>query len=200
MRWIILLILGLRKLEMDKLRMRLAAFVMCSAWIAAAQAQTATLGSCVTRTVNANYAGATWMAQQVCQGNEVAVSANGFCSRAGRMVGASTTSGTADRSVWLWCSQSGPAVWYAMCCQSQPAPKAVHSCVTRTAAGNYAGTTWMPQHVCQGSEIAVSGGGFCSQAGQMVGASTTAGTANRDVWLWCSQSGPAIWYGVCCQQ
>ena len=100
---------------MDKLGMRLAAVIMCSAWIATAGAQTGTLGSCVTRTVNANYAGATWMAQQVCQSNEVAVSANGFCSQAGRMVGASTTSGTADRSVWLWCSQSGPAVWYAMC-------------------------------------------------------------------------------------
>jgi hypothetical protein len=57
------------------------------------------------------------MAQQVCQGNEVAVSGNGFCSQAGQMVGASTTSGRVDRNVWLWCSQSGRAIWYGMCCQ-----------------------------------------------------------------------------------
>jgi hypothetical protein len=28
----------------------------------------------------------------------------------------STTTGTADRQVWLWCTASGQAYWYAMCC------------------------------------------------------------------------------------
>ena len=59
------------------------------------------------------------MSQAVCEANELAVSAGGFCSQAGQMVGVSTTSGTVDRNVWLQCTQKGPAVWYAMCCRSE---------------------------------------------------------------------------------
>lgn len=73
--------------------------------------------ACVTRSLFATYSGSTWLAQTVCAANEVAVSAGGFCSAAGDMRGVSTTSGTSDRLVWLWCNQSGGAYWYAMCCQ-----------------------------------------------------------------------------------
>lgn len=76
----------------------------------------AALRSCVTRTVSANYSGTTWMSQNVCNVGEIAASAGGFCSAAGDMKGVSTTSGTADRQVWLWCNQPGAAIWYAMCC------------------------------------------------------------------------------------
>ncbi len=84
-----------------------------------ATGKAATIGiSCVTRSVQSNYSGSNWMSQTVCQQNEVAISAGGFCSQAGNMKGASTTTGTADRLVWLWCSQNGAAYWYAMCCKT----------------------------------------------------------------------------------
>lgn len=75
----------------------------------------------------------------------------------------------------------------------------VNSCVTRTVSANYSGTTWMSQTVCNVGEFALSAGGFCSAAGDRKGVSTTAGTADRQVWLWCNQSGAAIWYALCCQ-
>ena len=72
---------------------------------------------CVTRSVNAGITGGSWQMKTVCQAGEVAMSAGGFCSAAGSMVGASTTNGTQDRNAWLWCTASGTAYWYAMCCQ-----------------------------------------------------------------------------------
>lgn len=92
----------------------------------AAPAQAATSGvlsKCSTRTVSATYSYSGWKPQNVCAENEVAVSAGGFCSNGGsdsgaRMIGVSTTNGTVDRQVWLWCSQTTPAIWYAMCCDS----------------------------------------------------------------------------------
>ena len=77
----------------------------------------ADLHACVTRSLSATYSGTTWMAQTVCAAGEIAVSGNGFCSAAGDMKGVSTTSGTTDRLVWLWCGQTGQAYWYAVCCQ-----------------------------------------------------------------------------------
>ena len=77
----------------------------------------AALNSCVTRSVNAAYSGTTWLQKTVCNAGEIAVSAGGFCATAGDMKGVSTTTGTTDRLVWLWCSQGGNAYWYAMCCQ-----------------------------------------------------------------------------------
>jgi len=77
----------------------------------------AALNSCITRTVFTAYSGATWLSQTVCSAGEIAVSAGGFCSASGHMVGVSTTSGTSDRLVWLWCSSAGNAYWYAMCCK-----------------------------------------------------------------------------------
>ncbi len=74
-----------------------------------------------------------------------------------------------------------------------------HACVTRTYSGTYTGTTWQSQTVCSAGEFALSAGGFCSTAGDRKGASTTTGTTDRLVWLWCNQTGPAIWYAVCCQ-
>jgi hypothetical protein len=80
------------------------------------------IGGCVTRTVSGNYqTGSTWMPQTVCQANEIAISAGGFCSTGGtptgaRMIGVSTTSGSTDGQVWLWCSQTTQAIWYGMCC------------------------------------------------------------------------------------
>jgi hypothetical protein len=82
---------------------------------------------------------------------------------------------------------------------SSPAEAALNSCVTRTISGTYSGTTWMQQTVCAVGEIAVSAGGFCSAAGDMKGVSTTSGTSDRLVWLWCNQSGAAIWYAMCCK-
>ena len=73
--------------------------------------------ACVTRSLYATYSGTSWMAQTVCAANEVAISAGGFCAASGDMRGVSTTSGTTDRLVWLWCNQTGGAYWYAMCCQ-----------------------------------------------------------------------------------
>jgi hypothetical protein len=163
------------------------------------------LGSCVTRTVNAPFNGTSWMVQHVCKENEVAVSGSGFCSDAGPMIGASTTNMKLDRDVWLWCSKNGNAVWYAMCCQNvtaptPPPPKTLRACMTRTVNDNFSGSSWMFKQVCQPNEIAVSAGGFCSKAGQMVGASTTKDNPDGKVWLQCTQPGPAVWYGVCCQQ
>lgn len=92
----------------------------------AAPAHAATSGvlsKCVTRTVSATYSYGGWQPQNVCAANEVAVSAGGFCSpgysdTGARMIGVSTTNGTVDRQVWLWCSQTTAAIWYAMCCDS----------------------------------------------------------------------------------
>lgn len=159
---------------------------------------------CVTRTVDANYSGTSWMAQNVCKENEVAISGNGFCKAAGAMVGASTTKDTLDRQVWLWCAKAGAAVWYGTCCQQTPVPanmppKSLKQCVTRTVNAKFAGNTWVSQQVCKPNEVAASAGGFCSQAGQMVGASTTKDVVDGKVWLWCTQPGDAVWYGMCCQ-
>jgi hypothetical protein len=165
----------------------------------------ASLAACTTRNVLGSYSGGTWMARQVCQGGEVAVSAGGFCSGAGRMVGASTTNGGTDGSAWLWCSQAGQAYWYGMCCQPSQtggmgAPSsAVGNCVNRRVDATYSGGTWMAQAVCQPNEIAISAGGFCAGAGQAVGMSTTNPTRDRNAWLWCSQSGQAYWYATCCE-
>lgn len=76
----------------------------------------AALSNCVTRSLNATYSGTTWLSKTVCNAGEIAVSAGGFCATAGDMKGVSTTTGTTDRLVWLWCSQGGNAYWYAMCC------------------------------------------------------------------------------------
>lgn len=76
----------------------------------------AALSNCVTRRVFAAYSGTTWMSQTVCNSGEIAVSAGGFCTSAGHMIGVSTTVSTADRLVWLHCSNNGNAYWYAMCC------------------------------------------------------------------------------------
>jgi hypothetical protein len=76
---------------------------------------TATM-TCVTRSVSASITGGNWRPQTVCNAGEVAMSAGGFCYSAGNMVGSSTTSGTIDRTTWLWCTGSGSAYWYAMCC------------------------------------------------------------------------------------
>lgn len=73
---------------------------------------------CVTRSVNAGITGGNWRSQTVCQAGEFAMSAGGFCSAAGNMVGVSTTANTTDRNVWLWCTGSGTAYWYAMCCDA----------------------------------------------------------------------------------
>lgn len=77
----------------------------------------AALNSCVTRSLLSNYTGATWLSKTVCSAGEIAVSAGGFCSAAGNMKGVSTTTGTTDQLVWLWCSSAGQAYWYAMCCK-----------------------------------------------------------------------------------
>ncbi|MFO7181163.1 MAG: hypothetical protein DIU78_020855 [Pseudomonadota bacterium] len=76
---------------------------------------------------------------------------------------------------------------------------AVSNCVTRSVSSTYTGTTWLQKTVCNAGEIAVSAGGFCSAAGDMKGVSTTSGTTDRLVWLWCNQPGQAYWYAVCCQ-
>jgi len=72
--------------------------------------------TCVTRSVADTIGAGYWVQKTVCGAGEVAMSAGGFCYGAGNMVGASTTSGTIDRSTWLWCTGSGTAYWYAMCC------------------------------------------------------------------------------------
>jgi hypothetical protein len=72
--------------------------------------------TCTTRTVDATFSGTTWMAQTVCHDGEFVFALGGFCKEAGEMKGVSTTNNTVDRQVWLWCTQSGRAVWYAMCC------------------------------------------------------------------------------------
>ena len=92
------------------------ATVAVSAVAPAAKADTGTISSCVTRSLSDTYTGTTWSSRTVCNAGEVAISAGGFCSNAGEMKGVSTTTGTADRLVWLWCSASGQAYWYAMCC------------------------------------------------------------------------------------
>ena len=74
------------------------------------------VSNCVTRSVNSTYTGTTWLSKTVCNAGEIAVSAGGFCSAAGDMKGVSTTSGTVDRLVWLWCNSTGQAYWYAVCC------------------------------------------------------------------------------------
>jgi hypothetical protein len=99
------------------LRNILLAGVVASAPFLAPTDAHADIHACVTRIVNTTYTGTTWMAQTVCSAGEIAVSANGFCSAAGDLKGVSTTSGTADRLVWLWCNQTGNAYWYAVCCQ-----------------------------------------------------------------------------------
>jgi len=182
------------------------ALISLSAFAFAAQAQEAKmLTQCMTRKVEAAYSGTTWMKQTVCSDNEVAISGSGFCLQAGAMIGASTTQNKIDRDVWLWCAKGGAAVWYGVCCQSAPIPvpapvKALKSCITRKVEANFSGGIWMDKQVCQANEVAVSGGGFCSKAGQMIGASTTQGTVDGKVWLQCTAPGPAVWYGVCCQQ
>ncbi|MFO0727867.1 MAG: hypothetical protein U1E65_29075 [Myxococcota bacterium] len=160
---------------------------------------------CTTRTVNTNFTGNNWMAQPVCAANEIAIAGGGFCSQAGQMIGASTTNGKADRDIWLWCTKAGPAVWYGTCCQTAqvatpPPPKTVHNCTTRTVNESISGPNWVGKQVCQANEVAISAGGFCPKNGQMVGVSTTNGKTDGQVWLQCTASGPAIWYGVCCQQ
>lgn len=161
------------------------------------------MAQCTTRTVDGAYAGNSWMKNTVCKENEVALSGSGFCSKAGAMVGASTTKDKLDRDVWLWCSQPGQAVWYATCCQqvaAVPPPKAIKACTTRTVNDNFTGSAWLAKQVCKDKEVAVSAGGFCSKAGQMVGVSTTNGAQDGKVWLQCTQPGAAVWYGMCCEQ
>jgi hypothetical protein len=79
---------------------------------------------------------------------------------------------------------------------------AVSACVTRTVFATYTKPAtkpqWVPKTVCNSGEIAVSAGGFCYSAGSMVGASTTSGTTDRQVWLWCTSTGSAYWYAMCC--
>jgi hypothetical protein len=57
--------------------------------------------TCVTRMVDANFSGNTWMAQTVCGAGEFLFAPGGFCKGAGEMKGLSTTAGTVDRQVWL---------------------------------------------------------------------------------------------------
>lgn len=190
---------------MHKLVLTAVAFASL-AWSAEshAQEQPKVMTQCITRTVDANYTGTSWLSQKVCKENEVALSGGGFCSQAGPMIGASTTKDKLDRDVWLQCSKPGAAVWYATCCQqvaALPPPKALKSCVTRTVNDKFAGTTWLAKQVCKDNELAVSAGGFCSKAGQMVGASTTnQPIPDGRVWLQCTQPGDAVWYAMCCQQ
>lgn len=99
------------------LRNILLAGVLAAAPFLAPTDARADLHACVTRSVSGTYTGTTWLSQTVCAAGEIAVSANGFCSAAGDMKGVSTTSGSADRLVWLWCNQPGAAYWYAVCCQ-----------------------------------------------------------------------------------
>jgi hypothetical protein len=73
--------------------------------------------NCTTRTVNASIVGGNWRSQAVCNSDEIALAAGGYCSTAGNMVGASTTSGALGRWGWLWCTGNGNAVWYATCCK-----------------------------------------------------------------------------------
>lgn len=94
----------------------IAAVAVVAVAAPAAHADTGTISSCVTRSLSDTYTGTTWLSRNVCNVGEVAVSAMGFCSNAGNMKGVSTTTGTADRQVWLWCSATGQAYWYAMCC------------------------------------------------------------------------------------
>jgi hypothetical protein len=75
-----------------------------------------------------------------------------------------------------------------------------YSCVTRTVSTSIQGGWWRSQTVCNSDELAISAGGYCSTAGDMVGASTTAGSLSRSAWLWCTQNGNAIWYATCCKQ
>jgi hypothetical protein len=106
---------------MKKLSMFRKVFLAGSLAVAAVVVMTpsaahANLHSCVTRTVSATFSGTSFVPQTVCAVGEIAVSAGGFCTAAGDMKGASTTSGTTDRLVWLQCNQSGSAIWYGMCC------------------------------------------------------------------------------------
>ncbi len=174
---------------------------MCCQATSAAHAPPAKeLGSCTTRRLDAAFSGKGWQDKAVCHANELAISGNGSCEKAGQMIGASTTVGKLDGRAWIWCSKPGPATWNAVCCQSAaPAPTSLRSCVTRTLSAGYAGTGGMGKLVCHANEIAISGNGFCSQAGQMVGASTTQQTVDRNVWLSCSKPGNAVWYASCCQ-
>ncbi len=181
-----------------------AALAITGMWATESRAdEPKVLTQCTTRTVDGNYSGTTWAMQQVCKENEVAVSAGGFCTQAGAMIGASTTKNQLNREVWLQCSKPGPAIWYASCCQqvaATPPPKSPKNCTTRTVNDKFAGKTFVGKDVCQANEFALSAGGFCTTAGQMVGASTTNGAQDRKVWLQCTQPGDAVWYGVCCQQ
>lgn len=99
------------------LRNLVVAAVTIAAPLAMSSNADAALNSCVTRSLNATYTGTTWQSKTVCNAGEIAVSAGGFCATAGDMKGVSTTTGTTDRLVWLWCSQGGNAYWYAMCCK-----------------------------------------------------------------------------------
>jgi hypothetical protein len=80
----------------------------------------------------------------------------------------------------------------------------VNTCITRTVSATYNSTSWVPQTVCASGEFAVSAAGFCGNgtsatAGSLVGVSTTANTKDRQVWLWCTKPGAAIWYAMCCK-
>jgi hypothetical protein len=160
------------------------------------------VGSCVTREIAGTYTALPispqlkWMEQTVCQPNEIAVSAGGSC-RAGQMVGVSTTNLSADRNVWLWCGQPGPASWSAMCCQPRATTHKIGNCTPRTFRGNFAGATWMTETTCQPGEIAVAAGGSCGPAGPLVGVRTEGASARTA--LWCSRPGPAVWDAMCCQ-
>lgn len=116
--------LGLGSLAKAALASTIAIGLLGAAAQPAHAAPSGVISKCVTRTFSGTYQnGANWMAQTVCQPNEIAISAGGFCSpgaspTGAHMIGASTTSGTTDRQVWLWCSQTTQAIWYGMCCDS----------------------------------------------------------------------------------
>jgi hypothetical protein len=73
-------------------------------------------------------------------------------------------------------------------------------CATRQTSGPITGGFWRQKTICNVGEVAMSAGGYCSGAGQMVGVSTTAGVLDRTSWLWCTGNGNAYWYAVCCPE
>ena len=91
-----------------------AAFFLAVAWLIYASTSYA---ACVTRKLEGRYSRTGWMDEKVCAEGEYPVSAGGGCTGNGMsMKGVSTTAGTNDQRIWLWCTQDGPALWYAMCC------------------------------------------------------------------------------------